>query len=128
VEVTGSIPVQPTIFPIPTGFFDIGMTQNCATCASAQAYIIYYESLGGQSRHTRLCQECAARLGFDALKKGGLEGVKALDVEITPEHLSAARLAGHKERLSQAIKDENYEEAARLRDLINVETILAPLR
>ena len=104
------------------------MTQICATCASAQAYIIYYESLGGQSRHTRLCQACAAKLGFGALARPDLKGVKALDVEITPEHLSAARLAGYKARQAQAIAEEDYEEAARLRDLIAMETILAPLR
>jgi protein-arginine kinase activator protein McsA len=104
------------------------MTQICETCASAQAYIIYYESLAGQSRHTRLCEACASKLGFDSLKKHDLKGVKALDLEITPEHMSAARLAGYREKLSEAIKDENYEEAARLRDLIAMETILAPLR
>jgi protein-arginine kinase activator protein McsA len=104
------------------------MTQNCETCASARAYIIYYESLGGLSRHTRLCDACAAKLGFDALKKTDLKGVKALDIEITPEHLSAARLTGYRERLAAAITEENYEEAARLRDLINIESILAPLR
>jgi len=104
------------------------MIQKCESCASAQAYIIYYESLGGQSRHTRLCGDCAAKLGFDALKKPDLKGVKALDIEISPEHLSAARILGYKERLAKAITEENYEEAARLRDLINMETMLAPLR
>jgi protein-arginine kinase activator protein McsA len=104
------------------------MTETCETCASARAYIVYYESWGGQSRHTRLCGGCAAKLGFEVLERPDLRRVKALDVEITPEHLSAARLAGYRERLLSAIADENYEEAARLRDLINMESILAPLR
>ena len=104
------------------------MTQECATCADPRAYIIYYESLGGQTRHTRLCEACASKLGFDALKKPDLRGVKALDLEISPEQLAVARIAGYRERLNKAIQDEHYEEAARLRDLINMETILAPLR
>lgn len=104
------------------------MTTPCESCESQQAYIVYYETLGGQARHTRLCQDCAARLGFDALKKQDLKGVKALDIEISPEQLSFARIQGYKERLARAITEENYEEAARLRDLINMETILAPLR
>lgn len=104
------------------------MLNHCETCASAQAYIIYYESMAGQSRHTLLCGGCAAKLGFDALKKPDLLGVKALEIEITQEHLSAARIAGYRERLIRAIADEKYEDAAQLRDLINMETILAPLR
>lgn len=104
------------------------MTQLCSSCAAADAYIIYYESLGGQSRHTRLCEACAAKLGFEALRQNDVKSVKALDIEITKEHLSAARLAGYRERLARLIREENYEEAAQLRDLISMESILAPLR
>jgi hypothetical protein len=67
-------------------------------------------------------------MGFKALDGPGLRGVKALDFKVTQEHLHVARLSGYRERLSKAIQEENYEEAARLRDLIQIESILAPLR
>ena len=111
-----------------TLYFDIGMTQICATCQSEQAYIIYYESTAGHAKHTRLCQACAANYGFSALEKPEISRVKALDVVISSEHLASARIQDLKLRQARAITAEEYEEAARLRDLISMETILAPLR
>ena len=71
----------------------------------AAASIHYYESVGGRSRQISLCRACADQKGFGAL----------VAAPFSPE----ASGNDLKSRLERAISGEDFEEAARLRDMIN---------
>jgi protein-arginine kinase activator protein McsA len=90
------------------------MMKICESCNLEQANILYYESVGGRSTQVNLCPRCAAEKGFSALKKPMLAG--------------GHRLYEWRQQLEQAVREENFEEAARLRDLINDCVPLSPSR
>lgn len=101
-EVRGSNPLERTIFfqRILPQFFSSPIMKSCESCFQGQANILYYESIGGRSRQIHLCQACAEKKGFDALPV------------VSP-------VTDLREKLELAILTEEFEEAARLRDLIN---------
>jgi protein-arginine kinase activator protein McsA len=84
----------------------------CESCRQGQAYILYYESVAGKSRQIHLCQACAAEKGFNALPTASV-----------PEVSGALSLG---EQLARAISSEEFEEAARLRDLIKAAALGRP--
>ena len=82
---------------------------KCERCGQREATFYYQSNINGKVTQVHLCPECAAELGYT---RGMSSSFRSFRRSFFEERQRNAL----ENQLKAAVDDENYEEAARLRD------------